>query len=113
MNEVIKLLKLSPLQWEILKHRLEVPECIAEALDNPEAENCAEELERGNLRLAITEYGVELVSDVLEDAVSGCTYYGAASDQSPLQRSNILRSLDALAEKVGQYIGREVEYPDY
>lgn len=113
MNEVIKVLELSKMQWEILKHRLEVPEAIAEALENVEAEDCADELERGRLRLAITEYGTDLVCQVLEDAVAGSTYYGSASDESPLRQAQILKSGQALAEKVSRYIGRDVEFPDY
>lgn len=105
--------RLTPLEQEILNHRLDVPDAIADAL--PEYSNVdvadvadfllASEVDKAR---AINE---QLMYDVLADAVSGSVYLGASSEESEMKQSTIARAGNSLARKISAYIGRKVEFP--
>ena len=105
---------LTATEREIIVHRLEVPDAIADVL--------GEEYDPGAVADAIDRLsaGADATSDVeravLAECVAGSTYYAAAvSDEtlSPQKLDAILRVGRALARKVGDYTGQAVRFPDY
>ena len=68
---------------------------------------------RGDLK-ASCDINDAITKAVLEDAVTGSTYYGAAiAGVSPQQLTTIGRAGKRLADKIGKFIGRKIEYPLY
>lgn len=107
-------LKLTPLELDILNHRLAVADALAEVLEGDYHKDdvvaVADLLAKGDLAAALRVSKV-LVYDVLDDAVAGSTYLGSASSQSPQKQAAIYRAGESLACKVGCYIGRKLVYP--
>jgi hypothetical protein len=105
-------MRITKTQSEILRHRLEVPECIAECLSeihDPETvESRASEIcdfVEDNTSLPPIES--EIDRDILADAIEGCTYYGSIEySLPPLQVANHRRAGEALAKKIEKHIGR-------
>jgi hypothetical protein len=112
-------LGLTALEADILCHRLEVPDAISDALNGEETvwhpddvqAVCDVLLETG-LRAAC-DINESLAHAVLEDAVTGSTYFGAASAESDQKQSAIYAAGGRLAEKIGRLVGRELSYPWY
>lgn len=117
-NETIKELGLTRPQWEILKHRLEVPEAIADALADYHPDDViyvAECLEEGDWDRA-TCHSPEIRDAVLAEAVNGSTYLAAErgwGSGSGLILANIERSGEALAKKVQVRTGVACVFPTY
>lgn len=108
---------LTPLESEILAHRLEVPDCIGDALegeideDAPLTDVC-NMLLRGDVDKARGAFGTELVYLVLADAVESSCYLGAAKHNvSDAQLRAIRRATESLADKVGTLIGKRLIAP--
>lgn len=100
--------KLTKLEREILMHRLEAPDCLADALEEPleAVESAIESLP------ADFSPSSDLQRRVLIDAVEGSTYYGAAGGESAQKQSAIYRAGCSLARKIGEMAGREgVRFP--
>ena len=108
-------MRITKTQSEILRHRLEVPECIAECLSeihDPETvESRALEIcdfVEDNTSLPPIES--EIDRDILENAIEASTFFGSIEyELPPLQVSNMMRSGEALAVKIGKHIGRETD----
>lgn len=112
-RERIDVLNLTPLEREILNHRLEAPDCIAECLDaeTESVDRIAAEFIKGNFNAGFA-IDRTLAEKILEDAVDGSTYLGAAIDNvSPQRERAIYRVGCSLAQKVSELIGRRVSYP--
>lgn len=110
MNAVV--LKLTPLEREILNHRLEVPDAIADALmDNDDYSLNEEDIENAINKLyrgGDAETDIEKL--VLWDCVDGSTY-GARSDEITHQKQAAIdRAGDSLARKVSAVIGKDVYF---
>lgn len=128
-------LKLTPLEREILDHRLSIPDCIAEALTDvcegdPEPPYSIDEVEHVAKLLGVSrdlqatyesltaEYG-PVVAAVLKDAVEASTYFGAATGENNdgKMSDQKLRSIGhagcRLATKIGDMIGEVLIYPLY
>lgn len=107
--------KLTKLETEILNHRLEVPDCILDCLE----EESDVDLDEAGLAIDKILAGkwdeVDLTpatKAVLKDAVEGSMYYGASKDSiSPQMNGRIHRAGRTLAEKIGQLIGEAIYYP--
>lgn len=120
------MLTLTKLEKDILDHRLEISDCICEALNDgatedlerwheDDVEDVCLELLRGDYEgaKAINE---RLFLEVLIDAVEGSTYYGAAiADQSKQKLAAIKRAGESLASKIDFIIERDkpIEFPLY
>ncbi len=113
-------LRITPAQYRILCHRLEVSDAIAEAIeadDNLVHDICrcllADDLQGS---LALSE---DVTKRVLEDAVTGSVVWPIAEDDASYHRhgqlrlANITRAGRALACRVGRYLGVEIEWPEY
>ena len=114
------------LEFDILKHRLSVPDCIAQALgsddpDNPEGyhpddvDAVCRLLHDGDFGAALN-VGELITFEVLADAVNGSTFYCASEsydDPSDQKLSAIARAGRSLAEKVAELTGIEVTFPTY
>lgn len=107
-------MKFTPLEIEILKHRLEVPDCIAEALGDYHPEDVdavcwllITHLDRGEWP---PEPPGQLECDVLAEAVEGSTYCATLFDgeQGKAKYRAACRAAEALAKKVSAIIGRDV-----
>lgn len=109
--------KLTPLEREILNHRLTCPDGLADVFDE---EHSAEDVEKvcslllkGDIEGALKLDEV-ITADVLADAVEGSTYYGnGISLVSDRKQDAILKTGRSLAVKIGTYIGRKLVYPKY
>jgi hypothetical protein len=110
-------IKLSPLQAEILSHRLEVPDALADALERSteQVEAACEELLRlAKSRTIVWDALNSLSREVLIDAVEGSTYYGASSaGEHPRQLANISKAGDSLADKLAKVSGQPVYFPSF
>jgi len=110
--------KLTKLEQEILEHRLREADCIAEAIGWDTVgvvRAAARDIQDSLPYLVSPPTGVR--EAVLEDAVSGSTY-GAVSEGAlgaeitEQKYQAIVRAGRSLARKVGEVIGREVEWPE-
>jgi hypothetical protein len=107
-------MQLTPLEYEIVAHRLTVPECIAECLPDYHPEDVADCCEslldvlRCGLKLDAASL---LVRDVLIDCVEGSTYCGCANGGgvSAQKLAAIHRAAESLARKVAKFTGRKLE----
>jgi len=102
--------RITPLQYEMLDHRLSIPDCIAEALNdngNPdhakegdvesEAHDLSEAARRGSIDMAKLS---PLALDVLWDSLDGSTYLGMEEDNvSDRKWQGLNRSFDNLCDK--------------
>lgn len=106
-------MKLTPLEIEILKHRLEVPDCIAQSLDadtgdvDKVCKLLLASLATGELDDE-QDYNLPLGRDILAECVEASTYCGAMTDESPAKYRAAQRAAESLAKKVGKLIGREL-----
>lgn len=108
-------MKLGPLdfteaQWKILKHRLDVPEAIADVLhcdgyDVETIQEIARVMSRGQWPVSYKKQKLE----VLREAVTGSTYIAGLPEY---QRGPARRAGRNLARKVSEYIGEDVEIPE-
>lgn len=111
-------MNLTKLETEILNHRLEMAEEIAEALDRhfqedvQDVRTVAALLMAGDFDTCLAN-APELTADILQDAVDGSTYLGHANHMSRQAESAARRAGESLAEKVGAFIGRNVEFAGY
>lgn len=100
-------LKLTDLEWDILVHRLVLPDCLAEALGRDEHKVAAvcEALTIMGLHAAMN-YDRQLTEEVLIDCVEGSTYYGSAIGvESDSKLWAIGRAGDRLADKIADALG--------
>lgn len=68
----------SPSEWEVLSHRLEIPDCIAEALEDSTAEEAAEKLAGLEPRTEIP--ATQLNLEIFRDCVDGNTFFENLDD---------------------------------
>jgi len=107
-------MKITKLQREMLEHRLEVYDCIAEALGVDDVDvfvACSKLLKelKGD-KLPVPES--ELEKEVLADAVNGSTWIGAMIGERPeSQISRHITQGEKLAEMVEEVTGIETECP--
>ena len=112
----------TPLQMEIVKHRLEMPDCIAECLPQYAAEDV--ELICDLLMPTIRDdalmdtreacqHSLSITKNVLRDCVEGSTFHASAvsDNQSPERLAAIMRAAVKVAEIIGYWIGEELDYP--
>ena len=123
-------MKRTPQHWEILRHRLEVPDAISDNFENedgtyyilPEIVGsiCDELIATMDESLTLPENPTSDCLDVLANAVEFSTYYACHTGHGlhPLKLEAIGRAGRALAKKVTQYIRKyhpewqeELEYP--
>ena len=129
------IIKLTKLQADILRHRLEVPDaisgCMCDGWDQPEpydgwhpddVEDCCKaiceaitDVEFQDFNI-VRKYGSEMVAEILADCIDGSTIVGCdisdiGENTTELSVANLIRSGNALAAKVSEYIGRKVEFP--
>lgn len=81
----MKTIRLTPTEIEILQHRLEVPETIADALeeehDRETVERCAESLRYYLKNCREIVLGQDAVADaILADCCNGSTFFGSSED---------------------------------
>lgn len=105
------MISLTLFEREILDHRLEVPDAIADAIERDfdvVDESCR------HLRYDTIHWVIRPIDRlVLEDAVSGSTYAAAASQGSHQLQSETRRSGPNLAKKISKLIGKDVDFPDH
>jgi hypothetical protein len=118
-DELNRTLKLTATQREILNHRLTVPDAMAEVLAEDHAaedvELVADLLLAGRLSDAMAHSGA-VTHDVLVDAVEGSTVTGcdiSEHGRSSLRIQATINAGNALARKIGKFVGREVAFPDF
>jgi hypothetical protein len=113
-------MKLTPLQREILRHRLEVPDAIGDSLENSydfDAAQLEAAFELGPDRvLARIEAGDYPANDVetaiLMDLVQNSTYYVCGKAEASRQyQSAVERAGKQLAEMVSAQVGCEIYFP--
>jgi hypothetical protein len=107
--------KLTKLEREILNHRLSASDAISEVLGDDGYNGdavcaIARLLELGDIEGA-EKANKELSDEILVDAVEGSTFLGSASQESDQKQAAIYRAGESLADKIGKYVGRDVEYP--
>jgi len=114
-------LRLTALEREIIRHRLVLPECIAEALDD-DAENIGllcdqlNVLIDGDLEDISSEncHDPFMAREVLAECLEGSTYCGTSisaeggGEISPQKLRAVIRTAEALASKLSPFIGREI-----
>lgn len=111
-------ISLTPLEQEILQHRLDVPDAICDGLGGhgwhqEDVAAVVELVAAGNWDEACA-ICKPIACAALKDAVDGSTYYGAAiGNTSEQEMARILRAGNSLARKVAALIGERVIYPDY
>lgn len=108
-------MKLTKLETEILNHRLEAPDEIAEALDKymvEDVETVCSLLMQGNFDTCLAN-APEITADILQDCVDGSTYMGHSNHESPQKARAMYRAGCSLAVKVSEFIGRDVEFTGY
>ena len=98
-------IKLSPAQAEIISHRLEVPEALADCIGwyvRPDVEAQANEMCAEVEATSVLKVDTPLRRDIAAECMNGATYWaaskgwGAADD---LKLGRITRSLEALQRK--------------
>lgn len=111
------MLNLTRSEFAAVCHRLDVPDALADALeethDRSIVEAVAGALRRGDLTLAL-RVSDAATRDVLIDCIEGTTYAAAAThtfDQTVHARS--MRTLNGAARKIGAFVGRAIEVPNY
>ncbi len=110
--------KLTKLENEILAHRLEAPDCLAEAIeesnvDPDSVETVCAMLLDGEYEDAL-EFDRKATLEVLADAVEGSTYLGTElGNGRPQKERAILRAGESLADKLSSVVGRKLVYPNY
>lgn len=109
-------IKLTGLQYDILEHRLEVPDALADALDEPPATvaHCCDLLLMGLTAKHLDTQYVELTypslhKKVLADCIEGSTYCAWEEGRTRA----IVQAGERLAEKIGMYVGRELIFPTW
>jgi hypothetical protein len=105
--------KLTKLEAEILDHRLSVVDALIEVLEEYHESDVlavVAKLKRGELAEA-DRFSRRLTNDVLADCVEGSTFLGAASQESDQKQNAIYRAGESLAKKIGDLIGRKLQYP--
>lgn len=106
-------LDLTAAEFAILKHRLEVPDAIADCVPGDKVEDVIDALIVKDWEAAIA-IDKETTFNVLEDCVDGSTLYGAAINNVSAQSlAAIYRVGCSLASKVSAAIGRDVRFPKY
>jgi hypothetical protein len=110
--------KLTKLETEIFLHRLSAPDSIVEVLEEDgyhtsDIEAVIAKLAKGELAGA-EQINKQLSDAVLIETVEGSTFFGSSlMDQSDQRQRSILRAGNSLAAKIGEYVGRDIEYPSY
>jgi hypothetical protein len=118
------LIKLTKLESDILRHRLEVPDAIADALADegyrPDfiwgaAEYILNGITRHGLDLSRELLQEPLCRDILQDCIEGSTYCGSMIEVGAESRQveqakyrAAVRAMESLAEKIGAAIDRKL-----
>lgn len=110
-------LALTKAEWTAIKHRLEAPDCIIEALTDGAdpapspaiLEAVIDALAAGDLFYALAINHL-LVHEVLVDCIEGSTWAVNPNEPGNAQRLGTIRSA---ARKVSEYVGRPVYAPDH
>ena len=125
-------IQLTKLEAKILRHRLEVPDALVEALTDvcpgdfdpkyhpQDIEDIAEVLE-ANLNsdtldtTKAEEINTKITHVVLTDCVEGSTWVGSMhGDQSKRMISKHIKAGESLAKKIGEYVGNDnLQFPCY
>ena len=104
-NALCKELGLTPKEWDILKHRLEASDCLADVFeeywDAAEIDAACSQLLKGDM-----PGNVALAHDILADCIEGTTYL--CSDDRPRQYAAACRAFESLVPKIEQYINRKL-----
>jgi len=103
----------TPSEWAALAHRLEVPDALADVLDDycpDDVHYVCECLLAGDWRRAV-DHSTQLVDDVLVDCVEGSTWVGCASQETPQRLAAARRTLASLAKKIELMTGRRINVP--
>lgn len=108
--------KLTRLESEIFLHRLAAPDSLVEVLDEYHESDILAVisfLTKGDLDAA-EKVNKKISDEVLADCVEGSTFFGSSlMGESDQKQNSILRAGNSLAEKIGKYIGRELDFPSY
>lgn len=126
MNQTAKELGLTPTEWDILEHRLQVSDAIAEALTDhaedcephssyhpDDIEECAELLRKGSWSQACEGFPEKMIHEILEDCVDGCTYFPdiddavAGGDITESQKMTRINAGYSLQEKISNITGNQ------
>jgi len=113
MAHLKNLLGVTAKEWECIQHRLEVPDALAEVLDQyDEADVChiADLLWAGRWDDAVGQ-DREIAEAVLADAVEGSTYAAAVSQDDGRTYSAACKALIGAWSKVKAFLGRDLERP--
>lgn len=116
---MVGVMRLTPLEKDILNHRLEVPDAIADYLTSgPDTQFAEADISAMCSKLLTGDYDAAIASDkalahaVLQDAVEGSTYLGASIGNVSIKEEMAIRSAgNSLAGKVGDLIGKDIYYP--
>ncbi len=108
-------MELTRLEREILGHRLEVPDCIEEALNDgsghesfaPEDIDHVCELLLGEQFQEALDSSQRITTEVLIDCVEGSTYLATMSCESNRRVSCAIKAAEHLARKVEKFLGLE------
>lgn len=109
-------------EYNVLNHRLEVPEAICDALEW-DGVDFASGYAREDVEFALAQVSLSHVtlqwddSDqiqraIIRDLIEGSTYKAAMSGSSYQQRTAIERITARLAEKIGDALKLDIEFPD-
>lgn len=115
-------IKLTKTESDILRHRLEIGDCIADALPEYHPEDVMDVAQLLLNRLTFDEIntsdadeiGVNMTKAVLADAVEGSTWIAASISEGvrPQTVGRYIAAGESLAKKIGEYVGRELRFPD-
>lgn len=118
--------KFTAAEWQIIEHRLEVEDCVAECLSDEanevhfafeDVENACHDLRvggRDSVASVVEKYGRGMIADILEDCLDGSTFFGDIDSEVALENitaanvRKLRRAADTLDAKVSEFCGRRV-----
>lgn len=117
-------MRLTKLEMEILRHRLEVPDAICDALCDVEPSypyegSLGDEIDSITRRVTAGHWGglSECEKDILEDCIDGSTFLAVHLDMandgviSRQKFQSVERAINSLGEKASSLIGRRIRVP--
>lgn len=115
---IAELLQLTPLEWEVMEHRLDVEDCLIDALcddddgfDRDDTAAVIELLQQGEWEQAL-DVEPDIAVEVLCDCVNGSTFFGCAEHNVSEQKLNaIIKAGESLADKVEAWSGKSCVFP--
>lgn len=116
----------TPLEWEIIEHRLEIPDCIVECIASEDPEDqkyhpddvylVAECLLKKDW-LSAYAHSAEITAAVLEDAINGSTFFGsidlavAEGDITQQKMNAYVRAANSIMKKFEAAYDQAVSLP--